>query len=387
MKTYSKLFLASFLTLLACLGFGRFAFGMIVPNMQENLNISTTLIGLIGSANFLGYFIGNIFAPKIYSHFKTSNLIFTLLFLQSFFMMSMTFFENYILISILYLSAGFLAAIVNIAIMVYISHVVPKNIRGKALGVAVSGNGVAIIISGLVVPYFENFYDSSSWKISWFLFSVTIMVISFFVKNLLIYDVDTSNKSDAKFYNYIFNKNFWKIASLYFLFGITYVVYVTFFVSAAQIKWQLDSQISGVFWATFGFICIFGGFIFGSIADKYGIHKTLSLVFLFQTSSFLVLYFDIPKFALFISVFLFAISVWSVPTMIAMLSSELFGLEKTSQVFSLATLIFAIGQTLGPIGAGFIFDLFGAYDNVFFICFIFSLVAFALSISYFRQKN
>jgi MFS family permease len=75
MKSFSKLFLASFLILLSCLGFGRFAFGMILPNMQIDLNISTTLIGFISSANFAGYFIGIIFASKIYSKFQTSTLI------------------------------------------------------------------------------------------------------------------------------------------------------------------------------------------------------------------------------------------------------------------------------------------------------------------------
>lgn len=80
MKSFSKLFLASFLILLACLGFGRFAFGMIVPNMQENLQISTTAIGFISSSNFIGYFLGIIVASKLYAKFNTSKLIFSLLF-------------------------------------------------------------------------------------------------------------------------------------------------------------------------------------------------------------------------------------------------------------------------------------------------------------------
>lgn len=382
MKQYSKLFLASFLTLFACLGFGRFAFGMIVPNMQENLDISTTIIGFIGSANFLGYFIGIIFASKLYYLFKTQKLIFSLLFVQGLFMFSMVFFENYLLLSSLYLVSGFLAAVANISIMVYISHVVPKNIRGKALGLAVSGNGVAIILSGFIVPFLEQFYQSDSWRVSWGIFSILIILMSIFVKKLLVYDIDHKIKSELKFYHYLNNKKFWQIAILYFLFGITYVVYVTYFVSASEIKWNLNSNISGVFWASFGFICIFGAFIFGAIADKYGTFKTLILVFACQSISFFILFFDIPSIALFVSIFFFAISVWSVPTMIAMLCTEFFGLEKTSQVFSLVTLIFAIGQVIGPIKAGFLYDFFLSYDEVFLISFILSFLGFILSISF-----
>ncbi|WP_419766322.1 MAG: YbfB/YjiJ family MFS transporter [Arcobacter sp.] len=386
MKSFSKLFLASFLILLSCLGFGRFAFGMVLPNMQIDLNISTTLIGFIGSANFAGYFIGIIFSSKFYSKFKTSSLISKMLLIQGFSMILMSLFDNYLFISFLYFSSGFLAAISNIAIMVYISHAVPKNIRGKALGIAVSGNGVAIIFSGFLVPFLEQFYQANSWRVSWIIFSCIIIVVSFIIKHLLTYDVDNSIKSNSKFYEYKNSKKFWEIASLYFLFGITYVVYVTFFVSASIEKWSLSSQVSGIFWSTFGFICIFGAFIFGAIADKYGTFKTLILVFAFQAFSIFILIFDTPSFVLFISVFFFAISVWSVPTMIAMLCTEFFGLNKTAQVFSLVTLIFAIGQIIGPLGAGYIYDSFNSYDFVFLVTFLLSFLGFLLSIIFSYKK-
>jgi len=386
MKSFSKLFLSSFLILLGCLGFGRFAFGMILPNMQIDLNVSTTIIGFIGSANFLGYFLGIIFASKLYASFKTSKLISTLLLIQGLSMFLMIFFDNYIIISLLYVTSGFLAAVANISIMVYIAHAVPQNIRGKALGIAVSGNGVAIIISGLIVPLLEEVNGAYSWRIAWAIFSICIVIISLFIKRLLTYDVDNSVKSDTKFYHYKNDKKFWQIASLYFLFGITYVVYVTYFVDASIIKWNVTSQMSGVFWSTFGFICIFGGFLFGAIADKYGTYKTIVLVFACQAFSIFILIFDTPSFVLFISIFFFAISVWSVPTMIAMLCTEYFGLKKTSQVFSLVTLIFAIGQTLGPIGGGVIFDIFRNYDYVFLVTFILSFLAFLLSILYSYKK-
>lgn len=386
MKTFSKLFLASFLIILSCLGFGRFAFGMILPNMQIDLNISTTLIGFISSANFAGYFIGIIFSSKFYSKFKTSSLISKLLLFQGLSMIVISLFDNYIFISILYFSSGFLAAVSNISIMVYISHAVPKNIRGKALGIAVSGNGVAIIFSGFLVPFLEQFYEANSWRVSWFIFSCIVIIVSFFIKYLLTYDVDNSIKSDSRFYEYRHKKEFWEIASLYFLFGITYVVYVTFFVSASIEKWNLTSQVSGIFWSTFGFICIFGAFIFGAIADKYGTFKTLILVFGFQAFSIFILIFDTPSFVLFISIFFFAISVWSVPTMIAMLCTEFFGLKKTAQVFSLVTLIFAIGQIIGPITAGYIYDTLKSYDYVFLATFVLSFLGFILSIIFSYKK-
>ncbi len=152
MKPYIKVLIASFLVIFACLGFGRFAFGMVLPNMQESLHISTTQAGFIGTANFVGYFIGILFATYLYSKFTTYKLIFITLVLQGLSMLLMLTSSNYLIISGFYTLSGFLAAVVNISIMAHMTNIVPKEIRGKALGVVVSGSGLAIILSGIIVP-------------------------------------------------------------------------------------------------------------------------------------------------------------------------------------------------------------------------------------------
>src|ERR687883_105770 len=43
------------LTVLACLGFGRFALGMLLPSMAAGLSLSYAEIGWVGTGNFVGY--------------------------------------------------------------------------------------------------------------------------------------------------------------------------------------------------------------------------------------------------------------------------------------------------------------------------------------------
>jgi fucose permease len=43
------------LCIFACLGFGRFALGMLLPSMASTLGLSYSQIGFISTGNFLGY--------------------------------------------------------------------------------------------------------------------------------------------------------------------------------------------------------------------------------------------------------------------------------------------------------------------------------------------
>ncbi|MDH4233377.1 MAG: YbfB/YjiJ family MFS transporter, partial [Nitrospirota bacterium] len=45
------------LCLFACLGLGRFAFGMLLPSMASTLHLTYSQMGFLSTANFLGYLV------------------------------------------------------------------------------------------------------------------------------------------------------------------------------------------------------------------------------------------------------------------------------------------------------------------------------------------
>ena len=53
----------------ACLGLGRFALGMLLPAMGEALQLDYGQMGLISTANFVGYMVSVIFAGRISNKF------------------------------------------------------------------------------------------------------------------------------------------------------------------------------------------------------------------------------------------------------------------------------------------------------------------------------
>lgn len=386
MKPYLKSIIASFLIILVCLGLGRFAFGMILPNMQETLSLSTTQVGFVGTANFIGYLVGIFFANILYAKFTTHKLIFTTILLQAFSMFSMTLFENYLLISFAYSFSGFFSAIANIAVMAYMANVIPKEIRGKALGIVVSGSGLAIIISGQIVPFIEQITSSIPWKYSWTIFSIFLSIVAFIsqsgIKKHAKHEVLETKVSVIQF---IKTSGFWKIGVIYMIFGISYSIFVTYFVSAIMNKYSLSSEISGDIWTLIGFSSIFSGFLFGIIADKIGAYKSLFFVYILQTIAHFILAIDVSSFALWISAITFGISIWSIPSLVALLASIHFDVRRTAKVLSLLTILLSICQAIGPVLAGYIFDKIADFSIVFMMTSSFTLLAVILSFIFSKQ--
>ena len=355
---------------------------MILPNMQVDLSLNTTQIGLIGSANFLGYLLGLFFTGTFYAKFGPATLIKRSLLTQSFCMLIMAVSDNYLLSSFVFCIAGFFGAMANISVMTYITQIVPKAIKGKATGIIVMGIGSSIIFSGMIVPLFDKFYDEFSWRISWFSFAVIIFIISFIIKKGLsfpLHVITTSINSNYSLKKTFSDKRFLQVASIYLLFGVTYVVYMTFFILAAEVKWQVSTEVSGIFWTLLGFASLLSGPIFGAIADKLGNYKTLSLIFFIQVIAHAILSFNAPITLVWFSALLFGISAWGVPTIMAILSSELFGTTHTAKILSFVTIFFAIGQIVGPVGAGYIVDVSGDFAYTFLVSSSLAFIGFLLA--------
>lgn len=357
--------------------------------MQAQLGMSATQAGWIGSANFIGYFIGLFFAASFFNRFGSFTIIKRSLITQSFFIILMSFSWEYILASFAFLGAGFFGALANIAVVSYITQIVPKEHKAKAVGSIIIGIGVAIMLSGLIIPVLEEFYALQSWRIAWFSFGVIIFSITFFLKKGLNYTphAHTQNQKETSLtlLKALTNRSFIHVSFMYFIFGTTYVIYVTFFVLAAQVQWQASTNVSGSFWILLGFASIFAGPLFGTIADRIGNYKALTIIFFIQTIAHSILAFQTPAYMLWFSALLFGISTWGVPTLMAVLSSELFGPKHTAKILSWVTIFFAVGQIVGPIGAGWAIDFFGNFFYVFALCA--SLTFIALVVSIFAHKH
>ncbi len=156
--------------------------------------------------------------------------------------------------------------------MELISHWFLKCTRGRAAGTMLSGNGLAIVLTGLFVPWVNTVQGAEGWRTSWLAMGLLSIVIAGIAALLLrnepkdmgLTPIGKTNQPSHSFSDTDIQKKkkfnrctMVHLGCIYGLFGATYVVYATFIVTAMINEWGFGENTAGTFWAVVGGLSIF----------------------------------------------------------------------------------------------------------------------------------
>lgn len=151
---YIRLALALSLGAAVSLGITRFAYGLLLPPMREDLGWSYTLAGAMNTFNAVGYLIGALATPWLMRRFSPTGLLIAGSLGASLFMGLSGFFTAAAPLLAQRLLAGVASALVFIAGGLLAARLGARQPQrmGFLLGVYYGGTGLGIVISALAVP-------------------------------------------------------------------------------------------------------------------------------------------------------------------------------------------------------------------------------------------
>ncbi|WP_303721602.1 MFS transporter [Malonomonas rubra] len=363
------------LTIVACLGLARFAFGMLLPAMRDALSMSYDDMGLLGTANFAGYLVAVGATPLLLHRFSPRQLISCGLFLISGCILAIAISRSYIPVLILYTLVGIGSGLANIPLMVLVSYWFRRERRGQAAGLIVIGSGFAIIFSGFAIPYLNNRFGPDGWRAGWLLIALIVLLIALFATALIRNNpaekgLEPVGKKSLDDYDPAITKGRFSsvqilahLGALYFVFGATYVIYGTFIVTTMIEEYAFPEASAGHFWSWVGFFSLFSGTLFGTLSDRVGRKGGLMVVFSVQTLAYLLAGLNLGTTAVFGSVVLYGVAAFAIPAIMAAAVGDYLGKARAATGFSLITFCFAIGQTLGPAVAGMVAESSGTFTG------------------------
>lgn len=363
------------LTIVACLGLARFAFGMLLPGMREALGMSYDEMGLLGTANFAGYLVAVGITPLLLRRVSPRRLIAGGLLLIGCAILGIGLSNSYRQVLSLYTLVGCGSGLANIPLMVLVSYWFRSEQRGRAAGLIVVGSGFAIIFSGFAIPLLNTRFGTEGWRAGWLLIALIVLLISV-IAALLIRNnpaekglEPVGNKGHQE-YDPAETKGSFTIlqiiahlGGLYFVFGATYVIYGTFIVTTMIEEYGFAEASAGHFWSWVGFFSLFSGTLFGTLSDRIGRKGGLIVVFSVQTLAYLLAGLKLGTLAIFSSVVLYGIAAFAIPAIMAAAIGDYLGKARAATGFSLITFFFAIGQTLGPAAAGAVAETTGTFTG------------------------
>ncbi|MFO7576798.1 MAG: MFS transporter [Pelovirga sp.] len=368
------------LTTFSCLGLARFAFGMLLPAMQEGLALSYEQMGYLGTANFIGYLLAVAMTPGVLKRLRPRLTLGLSLVLIALTLAALSQATTFRMVLFLYLTTGIGSGLANISGVVLIAYWFRRDKRGRAAGLMTVGSGVAIIFSGWVVPRLNALPGDDGWRLSWLLFAAIVLFLALLIvllvrntpEELGLAPVGRQERlSDAELkggYPRGSGRVLVLLGLLYLAFGLTYMVYGTFFVTSLVSEHGYLEKVAGQFWSWVGFFSLFSGILFGTLSDRIGRKRGLMTVFIVQTLAYLLAGSGLGYAALMLSVVLYGVTAWSIPAIMAAAVGDYLGAAKAAAGFSLITFFFAGGQVCGPAIAGIIAERFGSFALPFLLC-------------------
>jgi predicted MFS family arabinose efflux permease len=272
--------------------------------------------------------------------------------------------------------------------------------RGLGTGINTIGIGLGISVTGLVLPLLIVRYGVSGWRYSWYLMGALAFIGSFVCytflrdspseKRLSMYGGDETRNLDENpqkfsivrtWLNIAREKEVWKLGCVYFMFGVSYIIYLTFFIAFLTKELDLSTKSAGGIFAIIGFLAIFSGVIWGSISDVLGRRYGSMFGYLALAISYLLPAFLHETISLYASAILFGISMSSIPVIMAAAAGDALGAKLAPAGLGFVTLFFGVGQALGPALAGWTKDVTGTFTYAFMISACISFMGAFLSLT------
>jgi MFS family permease len=366
---------------MAGLGFGRFAYPMLIPSMRESIGFSYVEMGLLSGAIMLGYLLFSLIGGVLATRFGPKRIVIASLLCGSLSMFSVGKLAGFFPLLFFAFAMGAGGAGSHISMTTLPMTWFEEKRLGKALGVVTGGTGLGIIVTGLLLPYLLSNLGKEAWRQCWFILALITFAVAI-AGSILLKErpgqVSTRSSPDERTIDLPSSRSrdgltLKTIFLVYFIFGFAYNIYTTYFVAYMIEEIHIAEKTAGSLWAIFGWMCMVSGLVWGFLSDRLGRRRAL-----LWNNGAISLALILPLcfhqvFLLGISTFLFGFTFLGTVAIIAASIGDQGG-EKRASVYGLVTLIHGIGQFLGTTLGGTLRDLTGS----FVVTFLSSLAGFLL---------
>ncbi|MCF1470830.1 YbfB/YjiJ family MFS transporter [Agrobacterium vitis] len=386
--------LAGALAMAAAMGFGRFSFTPILPGMMTDLHLVPADAGLIAAANFLGYLLGAVLAGQGWAAGRERLIALSSLLATSLLLAAMALTQHVGMFMVI----RFLSGVASAFAMIFTSSIVLAHIGAHASihggeyaqSTHFGGVGLGIAASSLMVyalphlfgPHLFGTSASAGWRLDW-LAGAGLTFVVFLVVSLLLPRVRKTEVRAEQEPPLSWGRPFLLLFASYGLFGFGYVVTATFIVTMARMA-NAGPVAEFLAWFLAGIMAAASLFVWRPVLDKVGLAGAYSLALL------------LAAIGVFASVGLPGMAAPLVGAMLlgfTFMTITAYGLRlartlapaSPRKALSIMTAAFGVGQTIGPLVAGWLAAISGSFALPSLVAGAVLLVSLILAASLWRK--
>jgi len=343
------------------LGIGRFAYSLVLPDMRDALHWSYSAAGFMNTINAGGYLAGALAAARLSSRFGLTAVIRggTVACVVSLLLCGLS--ANFAVLSAARLLTGFGAALGFVAggaLAATLAQTRPAQ-ASLLLSLFYAGPGLGILLSGLLAPFLLQGFGAGAWWIVWLALAAACTALTI---PLLAIAIDASaGRTEAAAPPFAF-RPVWIYLSAYFLFGAGYIAYMTFMIAYVRDAGG-SAAAQAAFWCLIGLSAFASPWVWrGVLARGRSGHATAVILGVNALGAAMPL---LGQSALLLgaSALVFGVSFFAVVASTTAFVRFNYQPAAWPKAIAVVTIVFGVGQTLGPIAVGAITDATGSLTS------------------------
>ncbi len=340
-------------------GFGRFAYALLLPVMRDDLHWDYAASGWLNTANSVGYGIGALLGMILLARTKSSVLfvwglvmaVATLLLCGLPFAFVRELPAMMLLRFLCGIGSAWVFACGGALIATKYSHDAAKS--ASAIAIYYAGGGLGIATSGILIYPVLNL--DWAWPAGWLALGMAGLMLSLLPAKLALQIGGSSSYKNKEPMPW---RDLQIITWAYFLFGVGYIVYLTFVVAWLREMHFGTLAATGV-WLVLGAACMASGYVWKGVMARWQPTTTFAAATLCTAVGTALPLLGHHMAVLMASALLVGGSFFMAPGAMMALARKTLPQALWAKAMNFFTMIFAVGQALGPVAAGWIADTYG----------------------------
>jgi MFS family permease len=376
------------LVTLVAVGCARLAFGVVLPEMKRDLGLTYTQAGSLGTLTALGYLLLLLPAGMLARRWSNRGSVLVGLTLIMAAFLSLWQVRAFGPIQVLMALLGVGTAFVFTPLIALLTGWFPQR-RGTVIGMATSGVGLGVLLSGVLVPRLALAHGPASWRLVWAIFAA-LSALSVLLTLAVLRDpparkAELQGASSGSWDVYR-HAGVLRIGVGYGLGGFAFSIQ-TLFMLSYMLSEGVAAGVAGSLVALNGLLSVGSGVGWGWLSDRLGRGPAMMLAASLGLLATLLptLWPSLASFTVYWVVIGLTIS--GLFTLFQAAGTEQVSRADVPVALSAITVFYALGQLIGPALAGRVIDSAGGFQLTFLLTAAALLLAVGLTVSIHRSTR
>ena len=375
------------LTAAVAQSFGRFTFGVLLPAIRDDLNLSNTLAGSLATVNVGAYLAGTLLVAAAASRFRLLAVMRLGMTLAVLGLSLAAMAPGPWVLGLGLFLTGLGGACTWIPAPVVAADALAPEKRSFAIGLLAAGMGLGVVFTGQLASFVRSTTGDASWRTVYLVQCFIGLAVVAAAWLLIGHRQDRpSSKGGLGGFSALRRMKGWiPYTAAFTSFGLMYLLVIAFLTTRLEDDSGWTSSQASLAFTLLGVAMIFGGPAFIALADRIGTRLALAVAFGSWAALTVVI---MPG--------------WLAPTLVASTAMGLLfsGLPTMFTVyvvsntttddygpsFAAATLAFGVAQMMSPQLGGSIADAAGSFTPVFALSAVLAVAGLVAALQLPRQR-